>query len=184
MSSRLTEAIGARHVFHECRGIGLDRGGINCVCLHRFQSFRAPMLAAGRAGPCRAGRERVGSDRLIESVTERAQGIHETKLTLFGPRALCNAGHAVPRHIDQVISIKPCVTAASQVPSRVTITLGSVVLLALLLVSANTYAQDASIPSAEIAIGARPWTLDQAQEAFYNARYNHRGCRHSRAVRC
>jgi hypothetical protein len=47
----------------------------------------------------------------------------------------------------------------------------SIVVLALLLVSANTHAQDSSVTPAEIARGARPWTLDHAQRALYNARY-------------
>jgi hypothetical protein len=50
-------------------------------------------------------------------------------------------------------------------------TVQSVVVVALLLADARADAQDSSISPAEVAGYPQSWTLEQAQEAFYNARY-------------
>ena len=167
-------AIGERDVSHTCSGVGLDGRCINGISLDGVQSRRAPTLAARRAGPRRAGRERVGSHRLVECVTERAQWGHNTHHTPSGQSALCNGGHRATGHIDQAMGLMQCLTAVFADAERaVTLAVRSVVVLALVFTSANTdtYAQDWSATSAETARGAGPWRLDQAQRAFYNARY-------------
>jgi hypothetical protein len=50
--------------------------------------------------------------------------------------------------------------------------LRSLAIVAFLAVSGHAHAQDSSVAPAVMGTGARPWTLEQAQRAFYNARYD------------